>query len=118
MNKWQVTTDPLMLRRMGKTGEELGELQNVVSRIIIQGIDEIDPGTGKTNRQRLIDETADVLAQCYVNMAALGLPESEINARVDTKVGLMAEWESLYTKEDEPGHIEPCRKLEWSDERR
>lgn len=96
MSKWKVTQDPLILRRMGKTGEELGELQNVISRIIIQGIDEIDPGTGKSNRKRLIEEIADVMVQCYVTIATLDLPQKEIDERINEKVSMMAEWERLY----------------------
>lgn len=96
VNKWQITTSPRMLRRMGKTGEELAELQNVVSRIIIQGIDEVDPGTGKVNRDRLIDEVADVLAQIKTTIEFLALPEERIAERMERKHALMVEWEAMY----------------------
>ncbi len=96
MSKWQHTTNPLHIRRLGKTGEELAELAAVVSRCLIQGLDEIDPSSGKTNRQRLIDETADVRAQLNCNDRAFGLPLAEIAARVAKKEAWMAEWESHY----------------------
>lgn len=32
LKKWTPTTDLMMLRRMGKLGEELGELQAVAAR--------------------------------------------------------------------------------------
>ncbi len=96
MSKWQHTTDPLHIRRLGKTGEELAELAAVVSRCLIQGLDEIDPSSGKTNRQRFIDETADVRAQLNCNDRAFGLPLAEIAARVAKKEAWMAEWESHY----------------------
>ena len=96
MSKWQHTTDPLHVRRLGKTGEELAELAAVVSRCLIQGLDEVDPSSGKTNRQRLIDETADVRAQLNCNDRAFGLPAEEMAARIAKKEGWMAEWEAHY----------------------
>lgn len=96
MNKWEVTTDPLTLRRLGKLGEELGELANVASRCIIQGIDATDPGSGKVNRQRLLDELADVAAQIECTLSAFGLDRDYFGQRAARKVEQMAEWESLY----------------------
>lgn len=96
MNKWELEQSDLVRRRMGKTGEEVNELGCVVSRIQIQGLDAIDPGTGKTNRQRLIEETADVMAQCRCNVEALKLPENTISARAAEKYKQMQEWEGLY----------------------
>lgn len=101
-SKWIPTTDLLMLRRMGKLGEELGELQAVVARCIIQGIDEVDPGTGKINRLRLEHEIADVLAQCKVTINLIGLDSARITDRVVHKVGLMAEWEAMFIGESTP----------------
>lgn len=96
MNKWTPTTDLMMLRRMGKTSEELGELQTVVARCVIQGIDEIDPGSGKVNRQRLLDEIADVYAQLDCTVDALGLDINAIMKRRAVKNDQMAEWEALF----------------------
>lgn len=95
MQPWKVTQDPLTLRRMGKLGEELGELQAVVSRIIIQGIDAIDPSTGKPNRQRLEEEMADVHAQLGCTTGDLHLDAERIRARAATKVQQMLEWEEV-----------------------
>ena len=99
LTKWIPTTNLLMLRRMGKTIEELSELSNVASRCIIQGIDEIDPGTGRVNRDRLEDELADVIAQCVVTINLLKLDFPYIDERVIKKVGLMQEWESMFREE-------------------
>lgn len=96
MNKWKLEQSDLVRRRMGKTGEELSELGAVVSRIQIQGLDAIDPGTGKSNRLRLLEETADVMAQCYCNIEALELSGRTIDARCADKVKKMMEWEELY----------------------
>jgi hypothetical protein len=103
MTKWVPTTDLMMLRRMGKTLEELGELVSVAARCIIQGIDEVDPGSGKINRDRLIDETADVLAQCQENIDRLGLSRERIEARSCTKRGYMQEWEAMFESEANRG---------------
>lgn len=96
MNKWELAEDPTLRRRMGKTGEELAELAAVVNRIQIQGLDAVDPGSGKTNRQRLQEEMADVYAQLDTNLAVLGLDGPAISDRVMEKQRQMHEWESLY----------------------
>lgn len=92
-----------MLRRMGKLLEELLELGIVAVRCIIQGIDEVDPGSGKANRQRLKDELADVLAQCSVTCQYLfdNINDREyIMARQRQKIGYMAEWEAMFTPDE------------------
>jgi NTP pyrophosphatase (non-canonical NTP hydrolase) len=96
LTKWTPTTDLAMLRRMGKLAEELGELTNVAARCIIQGIDEIDPGTGKVNRERLENEIADVQAQCIVTIQALGLDYPRIVDRCIEKQRQMGEWEAMF----------------------
>lgn len=102
LSKWTPTTDLMMLRRMGKLIEELGELQAVAARCIIQGIDEIDPSSGKTNRVRLEHETADVIAQCFTTIKALGLDNDAIQKRAHEKQRQMAEWEAMFAHEGEP----------------
>ena len=97
MNKWTPESDPMILRRVGKTGEECAELSKVCSRITIQGLDGIDPATGESNRAALAKEVADVMAQCLVTMQALGLDRQAISDRTDHKVAQMAEWEALFT---------------------
>lgn len=100
MNKWTPTTDLLTLRRMGKLGEELGEAQSVAARVIIQGIDEVDPGSGKVNRQRLMDELADVQAQIGCTVLAFGLDQDYMGRRTAEKMRQMAEWEALFVLPD------------------
>lgn len=98
--KWVPTTNLAMLRRMGKTIEELSELSSVCARCIIQGIDEIDPATGKTNRQRLTEEIADVDAQLFCTVADLHLDAHAISERSDRKRGYMRDWESMFGPAD------------------
>lgn len=101
MHPWVPTTDLKLLRRFGKLIEELGELSTVAGRCIIQGIDEIDPSSGKVNRQRLEEELADVLAQCSVTIEVLRLSSKTIWPRVGKKERQMAEWEAFF--QDESG---------------
>lgn len=98
LSKWTPTTNLMMLRRMGKLSEELGELQAVVARCIIQGIDEVDPGSGKVNRQRLEDEMADVYAQLIVTTQALGLNCEGISQRSVEKQKQMGEWDAMFAE--------------------
>ena len=93
---WKPDDDPELQRRMGKSLEELGELIAVCARITIQGVDAIDPASGKSNRQRLSEETADVLAQLQLNINYLRLDEESISARVERKQEQMQEWESHF----------------------
>lgn len=102
MSPWTPTTDPRTQRRTGKLLEELGELTSVVARIQIQGIDEIDPSSGKTNRRRLTDETADVLAQVELAIAHFGLDTDAIRFRVSEKKRRMAEWEAFFPQAPAP----------------
>lgn len=97
LSKWIPESDPMVLRRVGKTGEECAELAKVCSRITIQGLDGVDPASGESNREALAKEVADVQAQCEVTIRALGLPREFIEARVEIKVQQMAEWEAMFS---------------------
>ncbi|MBL8387003.1 MAG: hypothetical protein JNK17_02080 [Hydrogenophaga sp.] len=97
MNKWIPESDPMVLRRVGKTGEECAELAKVCSRITIQGLDGVDPATGESNRRALAKEIADVVAQCLVTIKALDLPREFIDERVNVKRDQMAEWEAMFS---------------------
>jgi hypothetical protein len=95
-SKWIPTTNLMMLRRMGKLLEELNECGSVAARCIIQGIDEVDPATGSTNRLRLWQEVADVYAQLDCTVTALNLPVVFIDERRERKKEYMREWEAMF----------------------
>jgi NTP pyrophosphatase (non-canonical NTP hydrolase) len=102
MNPWHVEKNPLILRRVGKTGEELTELieaalklQKRMHRVSIQGLRGIDPDTGQDNFAEMCKELADVQAQINCCILALGVPEAPFQARVAQKMGQMAEWEAM-----------------------
>ena len=99
---WHVDTNEMNLRRLGKTLEELSELSAVVSRIIIQGIDERDPSSRKVNRRRLEEEIADVFAQVELLCHHFSLNSDFIVSRVDEKLNQMSQWEELLQKENKP----------------
>lgn len=96
MSKWEPDDAPHQARRIGKTLEELGELTAVLARISIQGLDAVDPSSGKINRQRLEEEIADVMAQCEVTTRVLKLDILGIAWRTAEKSAQMAEWEEHY----------------------
>ncbi len=96
MSKWIPESDPMVLRRVGKTGEECAELAKICSRITIQGLDGVDPATGESNREALAKEIADVWAQCQVTIAAFGLDTVAIMKRTHEKRDQMAEWEAMF----------------------
>lgn len=95
LQPWHVETDSQRLRRFGKTLEELGELQAVVARCIIQGVDEIDPSSGKVNRKRLEEEIADVHAQLFLLRRTFNLDDEFIGQRSVDKMDQMHTWERL-----------------------
>lgn len=107
MNKWVPEADPMILRRVGKTGEECAELSKVCSRITIQGLRGVDPENGLMNIEALAKEVADVMAQCEVTIEALGLPRKFIEGRAAKKRAQMAEWEALFAK---PNDQDPSTK--------
>jgi hypothetical protein len=96
LSKWIPESDPMVLRRVGKTGEECAELSKVCSRITIQGLDGVDPATGVGNREALAKEIADVMAQCEVTMEALALDADAIDLRSLEKRRQMREWEAMF----------------------
>ena len=96
LSKWIPESDPMILRRVGKTSEEASELVKVCSRITIQGMAGVDPATGVPNREALTKEIADVMAQCDVCIDALGLDYDAIRRRMRDKVEQMREWEAMF----------------------
>lgn len=95
MSPWHVLNDPKAQRRLGKLGEELGELQAIQSRIGIQGVEGINPENGKVNRQALAEEVADVIAQCYLCIEHFDLPREFVDVRIAEKKVQMTIWDDL-----------------------
>lgn len=98
---WHPITDAQDLKTLGKLAEELGECSAAVARCIIQGVDGLEPTTGKVNRQWLQDELADVLANIGLVTIRFDLDHEAIDARVSFKAELLAAWHN-------GADVDPC----------
>lgn len=99
MNKWEPDPDPHQARRVGKSLEEVSELGGVLARISIQGLNGIDPASGKTNRLRYLEESADVIAQLDCNHTFFKITTEEaqfVMKRAARKVNEMQQWEDHF----------------------
>lgn len=95
LNPWHPITRPIDLKHLGKLGEELSEAGAAVSRCIIQGVDECEPVTRKSNRQWLEEELADVRANTDLVVRHFGLDETKIAARAARKIEHLRAWHSM-----------------------
>lgn len=93
MNPWRPDDNPLQTRRCNKTAEEASELIKVLMRINMQGLNGIDPESGKPNRVALCEEIADCRAQFEKLEEALLLPR--MREREERKMHQMDEWEEV-----------------------
>src|SRR4051812_36337432 len=81
LSEWQPITNKHNLAALGKLGEEASELCSAICRCIIQGMDELEPTTGKPNRQWLEEEIADVMALTTLAIQELDLDMPTIMER-------------------------------------
>lgn len=96
VSKWQPITRKVDLAVLGKLGEEAAEMGSALFRCVIQGVDEAEPRTGKINRQRLMDEIADVEAMIMHAKRHFKLDEQVIAERRFRKYSYKMPWfESL-----------------------
>ena len=96
---WQPITDKRTLALLGKLGEEASELSSAAFRCIIQGVDEVEPTTGKPNRQWLEEEIADVLAMLSIIQEDMGLDKTAIIHRRMRKISYKQPWFDALKKE-------------------
>lgn len=94
-----LTNSALDLKILGKLLEELGEAVTAASRCVIQGIEEAHPETGKTNREWLEDELADVLANTNLASAHFNLDEERMNKRCERKMVHLSRWHQGLTRQ-------------------
>lgn len=99
MSPWHPISNPFHIRRLGKLQEELAELQKIVARCLIQGLDGIDPATGEPNLRALWKEAADVQAQIEVTTNTFDLPRFLMSERALVKQQRMDEWERVLAAE-------------------
>lgn len=92
---WKPITNQLDLAHLGKLGEECGELTAVNERCKIQGLDGLNPETGKPNRRWLEEEIADVLACLDRVVERFNLDKEFIMQREAKKIALLREWHGV-----------------------
>lgn len=94
-NPWHPIKDAVALKHLGKLTEELGEAIAASSRCIIQGIDECEPVTGKSNRTWLEDELADVMAGISLCIEHFELDFKRMELRSIRKAQHLKQWHTL-----------------------
>lgn len=90
ISPWSPEQDRIRLAVLGKLIEECNELAGRAARCIIQGIDEQDPTSGRTNREELAREMADAIACIETAETRLGIPIS--SGRIADKYNGFKRW--------------------------
>ena len=89
---WIPMSEPINMAHIGKLGEEASELARICCRIMIQGIDAIDPDSKIANRWSLQDEIADVYAMAGLCIARFKLNVDVIEVRERRKKAMKRTW--------------------------
>lgn len=84
-SRWVPMDDKRLLAAIGKLGEEAAELSAIISRIVIQGPEGVNPDTDKPNLQALMEEIADVRGLSRLVIDEFKLDESLIGERAERK---------------------------------
>lgn len=92
---WLPETRTVIHQALGKAAEESAELSKIAVRCIIQGLDAVDPVTGKPNRQSLADELADIEATTEWLFELLSLDVEAHNARATRKLEGFRRWQAM-----------------------
>lgn len=93
VSPWMPEQDRLILAVLGKLAEECNELAGRAARSIIQGLDELDPASGLTNRVELAREAGDVEACIAKLEEVLGIGASP--SRVAAKYDHLGRWHNM-----------------------
>ncbi|MBP2560814.1 uncharacterized protein YihD (DUF1040 family) [Neorhizobium galegae] len=90
---WKPEPDLILHQALGKLAEEIGELNTIVARILIQGADGRDPKTGKPNAEALQEEITDVLsAATWLQQLGHG---AVLTDRANRKLQGYLEWQAM-----------------------
>lgn len=95
LNPWRPMVRAIDKKHIGKLIEELGEATSAAGRCLIQGIDEQEPVTHKSNRQWLEEELADVTANIELVIEHFGLDSSRMMERIQRKKIHLRGWHSM-----------------------
>lgn len=93
ISPWMPEQDRVRLAVLGKLIEELNECAARAARCITHGLDEVDPDSGRVNREELEREMADVDACLDVAYEVLPVPRNLDRAR--RKVSGFFQWHEL-----------------------
>lgn len=86
------------VRVAGKLLEELGECTSATARCLIQGLDGLEPVTGKPNRTWLEEEIADARATMQHAIMQFDLDENRIRLRERDKSRKLQRWLDIIEK--------------------
>lgn len=89
---WIPIDSKVELAIIGKLQEELGELQAILARSMIQGIYEKDPDTGAINKDSMQEELADVDALSNILAIHFNLDNSAMSIRTQAKMKHIRQW--------------------------
>lgn len=93
ISAWMPEREPVRLAMLAKIIEEATELAGRASRCIAQGLEGVDPVSGRTNFEELGREAADVTACIETAQAYFGI---QVDAdRVGMKVEGYRRWRDL-----------------------
>lgn len=92
---WVPMSKPIDLKHLGKLGEECGELISAKDRCPIQGINEYEPITKKSNKEWLEDELADVRANSELVIEHFNLDQARIDQRTERKKFYLRRWHEM-----------------------
>lgn len=93
---WMPITDVRTLRILGKAAEEAAELCKALNRAIIQGLDGIDPHTGKSNITAILEEVVDTQVTVDRVTDMLELTDEQLDwmvGRWERKTKNLKEWQ-------------------------
>ncbi|WP_222247017.1 hypothetical protein [Rhizobium leguminosarum] len=97
INPWMPEPNAIVHQALGKLGEEVGELSQIVARCLIQGFTASEPVTLKANRDRIAEEIVDVEAaiQWLKEVTNLGIHEDWVEARRLKKLDGFRRWQAM-----------------------
>lgn len=97
ISPWYPESDPVRVAALGKLIEELTEAASRAARCVIQGLEEADPETGRSNHEELGREMADIQAAFLALQLEVGtIPVTE--TRVSNKYNGFRRWFNLIRK--------------------
>jgi hypothetical protein len=92
VSPWHPMQDPVDVKTLGKLTEELGEGVQVVARCLIQGIGELHPISGKSNKIWLEEEIADIEASIELVKERFKLNRDAVSTRKQRKIVYLRQW--------------------------